>query len=290
MPTECISAQFEFEGFARRRVVAGFDGGAITSDAGALLLRHADRAIDLVRRVAGCFRDGRREDLVVHQTSTLVGQRIVAIALGYEDVDDHDTLRFDPVLGLLSDRLEPKRDDCARLAGKSTLNRLERSAASDLNPRYHKLTHDAEALESLFVDLFLDAHKRPPKRIVLDVDATDDPLHGEQEGRFFHGYYKCYCYLPLYVFCGHHLLAAKLRPSNIDASAGATDEVARIVGRIRHRWPKVKVLLRGDSAFAREEIMAWCEANGVDYVFGLAKNERLVTNIEGELVPTFPEA
>ena len=283
MPTECISAQFEFEGFARRRVVAGFDGGAITSDAGALLLRHADRAIDLVRRVAGCFRDGRREDLVVHQTSTLVGQRIVAIALGYEDVDDHDTLRFDPVLGLLSDRLEPKRDDCARLAGKSTLNRLERSAASDLNPRYHKLTHDAEALESLFVDLFLDAHKRPPKRIVLDVDATDDPLHGEQEGRFFHGYYKCYCYLPLYVFCGHHLLAAKLRPSNIDASAGATDEVARIVGRIRHRWPKVKVLLRGDSAFAREEIMAWCEANGVDCVFGLAKNERLVTNIEGEL-------
>ena len=218
---------------------------------------------------------------MVHQTSTLVGQRIVAIALGYEDVDDHDTLRFDPVLGLLSDRLEPKRDDCARLAGKSTLNRLERSAASDLNPRYHKLTHDAEALESLFVDLFLDAHKRPPKRIVLDVDATDDPLHGEQEGRFFHGYYKCYCYLPLYVFCGHHLLAAKLRPSNIDASAGATDEVARIVGRIRHRWPKVKVLLRGDSAFAREEIMAWCEANGVDCVFGLAKNERLVTNIEG---------
>ena len=283
MPTECISAQFEFEGFARRRVVAGFDGGAITSDAGALLLRHADRAIDLVRRVAGCFRDGRREDLVVHQTSTLVGQRIVAIALGYEDVDDHDTLRFDPVLGLLSDRLEPKRDDCARLAGKSTLNRLERSAASDLNPRYHKLTHDAAALESLFVDLFLDAHKRPPKRIVLDVDATDDPLHGEQEGRFFHGYYKCYCYLPLYVFCGHHLLAAKLRPSNIDASAGATDEVARIVGRIRHRWPKVEVLLRGDSAFAREEIMAWCEANGVDCVFGLAKNERLVTNIEGEL-------
>ena len=182
MPTECISAQFEFEGFARRRVVAGFDGGAITSDAGALLLRHADRAIDLVRRVAGCFRDGRREDLVVHQTSTLVGQRIVAIALGYEDVDDHDTLRFDPVLGLLSDRLEPKRDDCARLAGKSTLNRLERSAASDLNPRYHKLTHDAEALESLFVDLFLDAHKRPPKRIVLDVDATalgeDHPRRG----------------------------------------------------------------------------------------------------------------
>jgi hypothetical protein len=184
-------------------------------------------------------------------------------------------------LATLSGKLEAKRKDCAPLAGKSTLNRLEHAPSQP--SRYHKIGHDAAAIEALFVELFLEAYKAPPKEIILDLDATDDPLHGHQEGRFFHGYYDCYCYLPLYVFCGRHLLAAKLRRSNIDASAGATDEVARIVGQIRARWPRVSILLRADSGFARDELMTWCEANGVDYVFGLARNERLVGAIADEL-------
>lgn len=282
MQAECSAEQFEFEGLGRRRVVAAFDGGAVSSDGGALLLRHADRVIGLIDRVATCFVDRREQDQVVHGLPALVGQRIVGIALGYEDVSDHDDLRHDPVLALFAERLEPKRADCAPLAGKSTLNRLEHAPLGP-DDRYHKIAHDPEALANLFVDLFLDAHRRPPKRIVLDLDATDDSLHGAQEGRFFHGYYQCYCYLPLYVFCGRHLLAAVLRPSNIDASAGAIDEVGRIVARIRARWPRVKILLRADSGFARDELMAWCEANGVGYVFGLARNPRLVAALEPEL-------
>ena len=199
------------------------------------------------------------------------------IALGYEDLIDHDDLRRDPVLGAVLGRLEAKRPGLAPLAGKSTLNRLEHAPTGA--DRYRRIGHDGAAIADLFVELFLDAHDRPPARITLDLDATDDPIHGEQEGRFFHGYYDCYCYLPLYVFCGDHLLAAKLRRANIDASAGAVEEIARIVGRIRAAWPRVKVLLRADSGFAREEIMAWAEANDVDYVFGLARNARLVERI-----------
>ena len=275
MQTQCISEQLRFEGFDGRRVVAAFDGGAVTSDAGALLLRETDRAIGLIDRIAACFRDGRDPSRVVHSLRTLIGQRIIGLALGYEDVADHDELRFDPVLALFADRLEPRRDDCATLGGKSTLNRLEHAprAADD---RYRKITVDRIAVESLFVELFLDAHAKPPKEIVLDLDATDDPLHGHQEGRFFHGYYGCYCYLPLYVFCGRHLLAAKLRRSNVDAAAGAVEEVGRIVARIRARWPRVRIMLRADSGFAREALMAWCETHRVDYVFGLARNSRLI--------------
>jgi hypothetical protein len=283
MQTECSAEQLEFEGFAGRRVVAAFDGGAMTSDAGALLLREADRAIGLSRRVSACFSDHRTPDRVVHALPTLIGQRIVAIALGYEDVNDHDELRFDPVLALLSDRLAPRRRKaCAALAGKSTINRLEHAprAASD---RYRKIAVEESAMEDLFVDLFLDAHDEAPEEIVLDLDATDDPLHGAQEGRFFHGYYDGWCYLPLYVFCGRHLLAAKLRRSNIDAAAGAVEEVARLTGRIRGRWPHVRIVLRADSGFAREPLMAWCEANDVDYLFGLARNRRLLAAIEAEL-------
>ena len=282
MQTQCSADQFEFEGFAGRRVVAAFDGGALTSDAGALLLREADRAIGLSRRVSACFRDARCPERVVHALRTLIGQRIVGLALGYEDVNDHDDIRFDPVLALWSDRLAPRRKGCAALAGKSTINRLEHAprGASD---RYRKIAVDGSAIEALFVDLFLDAHAEAPKEIVLDLDATDDPLHGSQEGRFFHGYYDCWCYLPLYVFCGRHLLAAKLRRANIDAAAGAVEEIARLVGRIRGRWPEVRVLLRADSGFAREALMAWCEANGVDYLFGLARNKRLLAKIEAEL-------
>jgi len=265
-----------------REVVAAFDGGAITSDAGALLLGAADRAIGLVERFAGCFQDGRDPERVEHEVATLIGQRVFGIALGYEDLIDHDAIRHDPALAVLAGKLQARRSDCAPLAGKSTLNRLEHAPAGGPG-RYHKIGHDGAAIEALFVDLFLEAHAKPPREIVLDLDATDDPVHGHQEGRFFHGYYDCYCYLPLYIFCGRHLLAAKLRRANIDAAAGAMEEAARIVEQIRRRWPRVRILLRADSGFAREALMAWCEANRVDYVFGLAKNRRLAGEIEAEL-------
>ena len=282
MPTECSATLFEFAPVEGRQVVAGFDGGAITSDAGALLLGQADRAIGLIDRFAACFSDARTPELVEHQVSTMVMQRVFGIALGYEDLVDHDELRCDPVMAVLAGKLEARREDCAPLAGKSTLNRLELSRSEPT--RYHKVSHDPAAIERLFVDVFLQAHRRAPEQIILDLDATDDPLHGHQEGRFFHGYYDCFCYLPLYVFCGRHLLAAKLRRSNIDGSAGAVEEIARIVAQIRRRWPLVRILLRGDSGFAREALMAWCEANRVDYLFGLARNERLQAAIKAELV------
>ena len=213
--------------------------------------------------------------------TTLIGQRVFGMALGYEDLNDHDDLRHDPVLAVLAGKLSSKRETCAALAGKSTLNRLE---LSRLQPtRYHKIAYDEAAIEALPVTLFLEAHARPPNQIILDLDATDDPLHGHQEGRFFHGYYDCYCYLPLYVFCGRHLLLAKLRPSDIDAAAGSVEAIERIVRQIRARWPYVRILLRADSGFAREALMAWCEENHVDYVFGLARNARLVAMIEREL-------
>ena len=279
MQTQCISNQFDFEGFDGRRVVAAFDGGMITTDAGTLLLRHANRAIGLFERVASCFRDHRNPDLVVHSLPAMVGQRIAGIALGYEDIEDHDELRRDPVLGLLADSLQPRRSDCETLAGKSTLNRLEH-APEGAPGRYHKIGHDEAGLKGLLVDLFLEARKRPPKRIILDLDATDDVIHGHQEGRFFHGYYNCYCYLPLYIFCGRDLLCAKLRRADIDGSAGAKQEVERIVDQIRARWPRTRILLRADSGFAREDLMAWCEANKVDFVFGLARNARLIARIK----------
>lgn len=281
MPTECSPELFEFSRIEGRSVVASFDGGAITSDAGSLLLGATDRAIRLVDRFAGCFVDHRRQELIEHQVRTLVGQRLFALALGYEDINDHDLLRHDPMMAVLAGKLQAKRDDCAPVAGKSTLNRLELSRPEPT--RYHKISHDTAAVERLFVALFLEAHGKPPKRIVLDLDATDDPLHGRQEGRFFHGYYDCYCYLPLYVFCGRNLLAAKLRRANIDASAGAVEETARIVAQIRERWPRVSILLRADSGFAREALMAWCEDNRVDYLFGLARNERLEARVARQM-------
>jgi len=282
MPTECSPALFEFARVTGRPVVASFDGGAITSDAGAVLLGQTDRAIRLTERFASCFADTRRAELVEHEVETLVMQRIIGIALGYEDLNDHDQLRRDPVLAVLVGKLKAVRQDCAPLAGKSTLNRLELSRPEPT--RYHRISHDPAAIETLFVDVFLESHKKAPTQIILDLDATDDPLHGSQEGRFFHGYYDCYCYLPLYVFCGRHLLAAKLRRSNIDAAAGTIEEIARIVPQLRRRWPKTRLLLRGDSGFAREELMAWCEANRVDYVFGLAGNKRLNEAVTAELI------
>jgi hypothetical protein len=281
MPTECNPDLFEFAPVEGRQVVASFDGGTITSDAGALLLGGTDRAIRLTERFASCFTDTRVAELVEHSVATMVTQRVIGIALGYEDLIDHDELRHDPVLAVLAGKLKAHRADCAPLAGKSTLNRLELSRPEPT--RYHKVSHDPAAIEALFVDLFLEAHRRAPEQIILDLDATDDPLHGQQEGRFFHGYYDCYCYLPLYIFCGRHLLAAKLRRSNIDGAAGAIEEVARIVAQIRRRWPRVRILLRGDSGFAREALMVWCEANRVEFLFGLARNERLTEAIKAEL-------
>ena len=281
MQTECSADLFGFARVEGRAVVAGFDGGKITSDAGGLLLGAADQAVGLIDRFARCFRDSRSTELIEHRVATMVGQRIFGIALGYEDVVDHDELRHDPVMAVLAGKLIARRKNCAPVAGKSTLNRLE--LGTDAPTAYRKISHDPQTIEALLVDLFLEAHRRAPRQIILDLDATDDPLHGHQEGRFFHGYYDCYCYLPLYIFCGRHLLAAKLRRSNIDASAGAVEEVARIVAQIRARWSAVRILLRADSGFAREGLMRWCELNGVDYLFGLARNPRLTAAIAAEL-------
>ena len=281
MPTECSADLFGFAPVEGREVVAAFDGGSITSDAGALLLGATDRAIGLTDRLAACFHDVRRREWIEHEVVTLVRQRVFGIALGYEDVNDHDELRHDPMMAVLAGKLAARREDCAPVAGKSTLNRLE---LSRLEPtRYRKIGHNPIALKGLFVDLYLESCECAPSQIILDLDATDDPVHGMQEGRFFHGYYDCYCYLPLYVFCERHLLAAKLRPASMDAATGVVQELARIVAQIRCRWPHVRILVRADSGFAREELMAWCQANGVHFLFGLAKNERLIAEITSEL-------
>jgi Transposase DDE domain group 1 len=224
-----------------------------------------DGKIRLLPRVVSCFRDGRDAERIEHELPVLLGQRIYGLALGYEDLNDHEQLRHDPLLAVVAGRRELNQP----LAGKSTLNRMELApeGAPD-QERYHKITYSAAALDELLVEIFLEAHRRAPHRIVLDLDVTDIPLHGEQEGRFFHGYYDQYCYLP-YIFCGEHLLCARLRPSNQDASAGSVDEVERVVQQIRKRWPRVQMVLRADSGFCREELMGWCEKHRVDYVFGL---------------------
>jgi hypothetical protein len=282
MQTQCNAEQYEFSCIERRRVVAAFDGGRVTSDAGAVLLKRTDEAIGLIDRLAGCFIDGRQPALIEHSVRTLLGQRLFALALGYEDLNDHDELRKDPLFGVLVGKLEAKRKDCEALAGKSTLNRLELYPKAGFS-LYHKILPDSAAIERLFVELFLDSYAHAPSEIVLDLDATDAPLHGEQEDRFFHGYYDHYCYLPLYIFCGKQLLCAKLRPANIDGSARAIEELERIIGQIRASWPQTRIILRADSGFAREALMNWCEARAIHYVFGLARNKRLQRAIGAEL-------
>jgi Transposase DDE domain group 1 len=290
MTTECNQQFFEFHPLNQRQVVGRFDGGAITTDGGGLLLREVEKRTGIIERFAACFQDHRAAGQVEHSVKELVAQRVYGLALGYEDLNDHEQLRRDPLLAVLAEKPDPtgesrarKRDRGKALAGKSTLNRLELAKAEVKKERYKKIALDMEAVDRLLVEIFLEAHQAPPEKIVLDLDATDDPLHGNQEGRFFHGYYGHYCYLPLYIYCGDHLLCARLRPSNIDASAGCLEEVERIVREIRQVWPEVKIALRGDSGFCREELMGWCEQNQVDYVLGLAKNERLKTAIAGEL-------
>jgi len=290
MATQCNQDSFEFHPLNQRQVVGRFDGGTITSDAGGLLLREVEKRTGIIRRFAACFRDHRAAEQIEHTVPELVAQRVYALALGYEDLNDHDQLRADPLLAVLAEKPDPtgesrvrERDRGKALAGKSTLNRLELTQeVVGAKERYKKIVADQEAVDRLWVELFIEAHAQPPAEIVLDLDATDDPVHGNQEGRFFHGYYGHYCYLPLYIFCGDFLLGARLRPSNIDASAGCGDELKRIVAQIRQAWPPVKITLRGDSGFCREELMGWCEQEGVDYVLGLAKNERLKAEITRE--------
>ena len=290
MRTECNQESFEFHPLSQRQVVGRFDGGAITSDAGGLLLREVEKRTGIITQFAACFTDHRDPIRIEHPVKALVAQRVYALALGYEDLNDHDQLRADPLLAVLAEKSDPAGEDRVRerdqgkaLAGKSTLNRLELTGPEvSENERYKKIVLEEAAVDRTLVDVFLQAQREPPPAIVLDLDATDDPVHGNQEGRFFHGYYGHYCYLPLYIFSGEHLLGARLRPANSDASAGAVEELERIVAQIRQTWPEVKITVRGDSGFCREELMGWCEANRVDYVLGLAKNERLKAEIAVE--------
>ena len=276
MPTHCRTDSLDFGTSGGRLLVGAFDGGAITSNGGVLLLGAADRAIGLTERAARCFRDLRSPEWIRHPLGNLIQQRVYGLALAYEDLVDHDQLRHDPALAATLGR------PGGVLAGKSTLNRLEHAGKIGAD-RYHKLDHNPQAFERLFVDVFLDAHAAPPTRIVLDLDATDSTLYGQQEGRHFNGYYDSYCYLPLYIFCGRHLLAAKLRTSSLDAAHGSVEEVARIVAHIRTRWPATTIVIRADSGFCRDDLLTWCEANGVQYVIGLAGNPRLHAEIAPEL-------
>ena len=272
--TECIQSRLAFASEGRREVIAEFNGGMMSSDGGGLLLRETDRRINLLGRFSRCFLDGRNPVLIKHRLEEMLAQRVYGLALGYEDLNDHEQLRHDPLLQVLAGKADPAQE---ALAGKSTLNRME---LGDGTPdRYKKITFWRDAIDDLLVNVFLEAHSVAPEQIVLDIDATDFAIHGEQEGRFYHGYYGHYCYLPLYVFAGEHVLCAHLRPSNIDPSAGSRKEMERIVKQIRTAWPGVQIVLRGDSGFCREGLMAWCENNQVDYVFGLARNVRLEARV-----------
>lgn len=292
MGTECTAEQMEFQQLGQRRVIGRFDGGKISSDAGGLLLREVERRFQILKRLAGeCFRDYRDPDRIEHTVGSLIRQRVYGIALGYEDLNDHDRLRHDVVMGLLSEKRDPSGRDRVReqdhgkaIAGKSTLNRLELTPQdADENSRYKKIVADSGRIDELMVTLFIESYESAPSEVVLDVDATDDPLYGNQEGRFFHGYYAQYCYLPLYIFSGEHLLCARLRQANEDPASGVLPELKRIVERLRGAWPEVRIIVRGDSGFCREEIMSHCEGESLDYVLGLAKNSRLIKEIGAEM-------
>lgn len=291
MTTECRAKQLAFQGLGPRKVVAAFDGGTISSDAGALLLREVDLAGGILERFAACFTDHRDGAYVEHSLKELVSQRVIGLCLGYEDIVDHDELRKDPLLATVCGKLDPtgaerryERDKGIPLAGKSTLNRLETFAAGGLdNPRYKKIQCRAEAVEEFFIDSFIRSTAEVPKEIVLDLDPTDIPLHGHQQGRFFHGYYDCYCYLPLYIFCGDQLLCVKLKSANLDPGHEALPDLQKVVMRIRKAWPEVRIIVRGDSGFCRDDLLSWCEANHVFYVIGLARNTRLQKRIGKEM-------
>lgn len=289
--TECKPKPIEFHTLGSREIVAQFDGGDITSDAGGMLLREVEQRTGILKKFAECFTDYRKAEAIEHPVKDLLAQRVYGLCLGYEDLNDHDSLRADPLLAVVVGKTDPKgqyrreaQDRGKALAGKSTLNRLELSRAdATSSERYKKIVMNPEAIDQLMVDHFLNAHHRAPSSITLDMDATDDPVHGHQEGRFFHGYYDSYCYLPLYIFCGEFLLSAQLRSAKIDPAKGALKDLQRIVAQIRKKWRRVHIVVRGDSGFCRDTIMAWCERQGIDYVFGLAKNPRLLKQIQEEL-------
>ena len=287
MTTECNQEPFPFHPLNQREVRGQFDGGSITSDAGGLLLREVEKRTNIIGQFASCFTDYRDPELVEHGVAELVAQRIYGLALGYEDLNDHEELRRDPLLAVLVEKEDVTgeerrraRDQGTALAGKSTLNRMELGAAKlGETERYKKIILDEGAVDRVLVDIFLQVHGEAPKEIVLDLDSTDIPLHGEQEERFFHGYYGHYCYLPLYIVCGEYVLCARLRPSNIDGAKGSVAELERIVAQIRQAWPQVRIIVRGDSGFCRDELLSWCEEHGVDYVVGIAQNARLLREI-----------
>ena len=284
--TECNGEQLSFKREDGREIVARFDGGQLSSDGGGLLLREVDRRTGLLSGFAACFRDHRNPKLVEHSVEQLIRQRVMGLALGYEDLNDHDQLRHDPLIATLVD----KEDPAQALAGKSTLNRLELTPEGKGEDRYKRIVYDGEAIDRFLVSAFVGAHPVAPERIVLDLDTTDDVIHGKQEGRFFHGYYRSYCYLPLYIFCGEFLLCARLRRSSVGPAEGTVEELARIVGQLRQSWPDVRITIRADSAFSRDDIMSWCEEQGVAYVLGLARNARLERAIEAEMAQAQAES
>jgi hypothetical protein len=281
--TECNAEQLEFQDLGKREVIGRFDGGHISSDAGVLLLREVELRTAIIAQMAKCFTDHRDPELIEHSVEELLAQRVIGLAAGYEDLNDHNRLRCDPLLALAAGKADPsgqnrrdERDKGKALASSSTLNRLELTPEdADRGARYKKIVADIDQLDAVLLDVFFDAHDSPPETLWIDLDATDDPLHGAQEGRFFHGYYDAYCYLPLYIFAGEHLLCARLRRADIDASDRSVEELTRIIAAVRRRWPQIRIIIRGDSGFCRDEIMTWCEANRVDYVLGLATNNRL---------------
>jgi hypothetical protein len=281
-----------FQQLGRREVVGRFDGGMISSDAGGLLLREVEKRFGILKRFAACFRDYRDSQRIDHSLETLISQRVYGIALGYEDLNDHDRLRHDVVMGVLCEKNDPsgmerarKRDQGKAVAGKSTLNRLELTPENaNEKSRYKKIVAHGEQIEDLIVNAYIETESTAPQQVVLDVDATDDIIYGNQEGRFFHGYYGDYCYLPLYIFCGEYLLCARLRVASEDPASGVRQELERIVKKLRVAWPQVRIIVRGDSGFCRDEIMSYCEQHEkVDYVLGLAKNSRLNQQIEAEM-------
>lgn len=289
MTTECNQTSFEFHCLNQRKVIAKFDGGNITSDAGVLLLREVENRTGLIGGLAQCFTDHRDARWVEHTVEELLGQRLFGICLGYEDLNDHDQLRADPMLAVAVNKADPlgmnrlrEEDRGKALAGKSTLNRLELGKDGQID-KYKKILMQESEIDAWMVRAFIDAHATAPEEIVLDLDATDALIHGNQEGRFFHGYYGNYCYLPLYIFSGEHLLCARLRRSNMDGAEGSVEELTRIVGQIRQAWHEVKIIIRADSGFCREELMSWCESHQIDYVLGLAKNARLRKEIVQEM-------
>lgn len=286
MNTQCHpnndQLELEFQGLNHKRVISKFDGGYVTSDGGALLLREIEARTGIISELAGCFEDYRNPNRIGHTIEELVAQRIYGLALGYEDLGDHDRLRADPMLAIAVGKKDPtgknrqnQRDIGYALAGKSTLNRLELS--SEKMNRYKRTPVVIDKVREALVNSFIRITelKGVPKELILDPDATDDQIHGDQEGKFFNAYYNNYCYLPLYIFCNGHPLCAKLRRSCIDGAAGTVEELDFIVSRLRARWPNVKIIVRADSGFCRENILSWCEANKVDYIIGLAKNKRL---------------